>query len=1240
MSLPYYTKLSYWVAICDIGAGGSFIRNGTYVLMWDGTGIVKFANYNVKVLSQDLSNRVSTVQFGVMGTAGIRVIISKSNVTDPVHNIRIVPQSFVSNYTKQIFQPQFLDILRPFQSIRFTAWQKITTSPKSWVTRTTPSSQTQHLADGVAIEHMVDLVRILRNSVDTVWFSFPLASSDYTNRMISLLGASLPPGLTIYYEAGSPESHGDGDRHLDSLALFSAVSVLMANYSFNLIPTVAVINYAYIPYVSFRFGPTDLSKIKAIAVPGQFGRSIYAWDNYTSSGEWSILYANYTRTQILTEIRRSVLIAEIMLNQMRNKVLTYIPNVQFVAYTGGPYLNSGSYGYRAALYVVQNCISSKKFPCVWANTKYNFSSSAAAMSALPMIRYNATLEQIVENNFILLERAPEIQQFYLELLERWNRIGGGLFTSDILVKVPLYCPTGGKNCGGGGMFESPLFTDCPQCYKYEPLVVYQQGVRSTLPFTPSGSTLPPQQHCNPACKWGTCYNATCTCFAGYSGQTCSVKTRKPNDCTNDTGINLAGLNYWSSEWAYVDKFKTSGWWVSQDFVASAWSTGTAQHLGPNGYPAYLLPQQILGTMMIRDLQTHIRNGVFICLYEGDGIITFSMDIVKIVRDVGRMEVTIKLSTGLNNGAFLTIERTNPADPIRNIRFIMPGFESTYAYFPFHPLFLHTISSYTTIRFMDWANTNGVMPGNWSQRSDSNTTYTYWSTGAPIEDMILLANTVGAAPWFNMPHLCTDDFIRRYASLVKETLRPDVKIYVEYSNEVWGTLFPGGQYAQQQGLAMGLSTSSTTARFCFYVLRSSQIFSIWKNVFGSNSRRLNFVLASQAVNPDVSNQMLRCKGSGIGGATYATTLAIAPYFGSYSATVDKDLNKFMNKTLPTQVNSITTSVLGHLQYAKRYNLTLVTYESGQGLAGSGTPSDLAIQANRDPRMSAVYVQYFSMLRNAGVKLMMHFSSTGLFSTTACWGLLEATDQNPVRSPKFVGLQSYIAMHSTCTVSDNNNRTCPYGCSGAGYCTSAGVCECYYGATGKYCEIITYTEHTDLCGYFCTFHQGTCVPSYIQGNDRYWACQCDAPYYGLQCSLFNCNNSCNFNGLCLDADLCSCYPGYSGKFCDIDCGCNGHGSCSGDKSQCVCDVGWKWSQTNASCVPDCGSATCDSSGQAPCKYCKYGTCLDGTCVCWAGYAGDSCDRTIPRPNTNSTIGTNLGGISYWTVRLPHSFLHHFL
>lgn len=64
-------------------------------------------------------------------------------------------------------------------------------------------------------------------------------------------------------------------------------------------------------------------------------------------------------------------------------------------------------------------------------------------------------------------------------------------------------------------------------------------------------------------------------------------------------------------------------------------------------------------------------------------------------------------------------------------------------------------------------------------------------GVPLDTMIQLVNQVGAAPWFCMPHLGDNDYIRQFATQVKQQLRPDVNVYVEWSNEVWHTGFPGG-----------------------------------------------------------------------------------------------------------------------------------------------------------------------------------------------------------------------------------------------------------------------------------------------------------------------------------------------------------------------------------------------------------------------------------------------------------------
>src|SRR5207249_8596750 len=122
------------------------------------------------------------------------------------------------------------------------------------------------------------------------------------------------------------------------------------------------------------------------------------------------------------------------------------------------------------------------------------------------------------------------------------------------------------------------------------------------------------------------------------------------------------------------------------------------------------------------------------------------------------------------------------DTVADIRVWMPGFENAAS--PFHPLFLERLAPFEAIRFMKWQRTETSPTRSWDQRAKLDDER--WSTdaGVPPELMIDLVNAGRANPWFCMPHLADDDYVRRFARLVKERLRPDLKVYVEYSNEVW------------------------------------------------------------------------------------------------------------------------------------------------------------------------------------------------------------------------------------------------------------------------------------------------------------------------------------------------------------------------------------------------------------------------------------------------------------------------
>ena len=137
------------------------------------------------------------------------------------------------------------------------------------------------------------------------------------------------------------------------------------------------------------------------------------------------------------------------------------------------------------------------------------------------------------------------------------------------------------------------------------------------------------------------------------------------------------------------------------------------------------------------------------------------------------------------------------DYLREIKVIHEDYEYASDQI-FNPEFIEKIQPFDTIRFMDWMETNNSHQGEWSARPTPDNSI-FFGGVASIEEMVELANLTQTNPWFNMPHQATDEYVTNFANYVKENLDPELKVYVEYSNEVWGGLAQGW-WVEQQGKA--------------------------------------------------------------------------------------------------------------------------------------------------------------------------------------------------------------------------------------------------------------------------------------------------------------------------------------------------------------------------------------------------------------------------------------------------------
>jgi hypothetical protein len=193
--------------------------------------------------------------------------------------------------------------------------------------------------------------------------------------------------------------------------------------------------------------------------------------------------------------------------------------------------------------------------------------------------------------------------------------------------------------------------------------------------------------------------------------------------------------------------------------------------------------------------------------------------------VGSAGVTIA------NLGFATTKRTAASavgsglTNLRIMRPIAPGSATSYAAGElFNAHYKSLLSYFTGIRFMDYLAMTGNKLQAWSERAKPGDAtqdqivsgWGWQGRGGSIEYLVALANETGKDVWVNVPVYASDDYVVKLAQLlaygsdgvnpyisrqanpVYPPLNANLKIYVEYSNELWNGLYP--QQAANQALA--------------------------------------------------------------------------------------------------------------------------------------------------------------------------------------------------------------------------------------------------------------------------------------------------------------------------------------------------------------------------------------------------------------------------------------------------------
>lgn len=517
------------------------------------------------------------------------------------------------------------------------------------------------------------------------------------------------------------------------------------------------------------------------------------------------------------------------------------------------------------------------------------------------------------------------------------------------------------------------------------------------------------------------------------------------------GMNLAGIADWEPGFPFRNLFLGARPWVTRNASLQGLhdtKTQSAFQYDQDGYPLQV-PINVAGFTEPQILFTYVPNcrepGDYVLLYDGEGEIGGLFGLVRILsQKKGR--VKLRMEQGGTDQA-IAILKSKLGNHVRNIRLVAENDESVdLSKSPFLPEFVEFCRPFHCLRFMDWGGINNSIEEEWasrkrptfytqvSGRGDPDARYSpaptafqrMYSGGVAIETMIQLCNELKIDPWFCIPHRATDDYIAQFARLVKERLDPSLKVYVEYSNELWNWSFLQAGWMLQSPLA-GAMVEAKGGKAWKDGDRSKgeghperigalfrRAFAIWEREWsGADQKRLVRVCAVQAAWVDASKRTVKwCVDNG-----GADVVSPAAYFGADDETYDRWAVAGANLTADQVIADVRNgrdlaregnSAAKIVGYAKSLGLGYVAYEGGQHIQPKGQavlPYNPALAAAQyHPAMYDAYVDLLRLQRDMGCALLCHFSSVGRQGTRwGSWGAKGTYTEADIASPKFQALK---------------------------------------------------------------------------------------------------------------------------------------------------------------------------------------------------------------------------------------------
>lgn len=341
----------------------------------------------------------------------------------------------------------------------------------------------------------------------------------------------------------------------------------------------------------------------------------------------------------------------------------------------------------------------------------------------------------------------------------------------------------------------------------------------------------------------------------------------------------------------------------------------------------------------------------------------------------------------------------------------------------------------------------VAPWNFSQRSGTNWNSQATGFGMAWETVFDLANEVGADLWINIPHQYADAAITSLAALALTDLDTNLRLFIEFSNEVWNDSFDQGVFADAAGNTAGFTGTADEKGQKWYVKRCAEMFDLFKAAWGESSSRIVKVIGSQASATTATDSLMDYfEETSIDGisvnpnGTKVNLLAVAPYFGRHITTADyfgEDIgpttgdSSYLTMSVPTAIERIRTDYLplsiSFLQaqktalaiwsavQAKPYTgVQLGCYETGSSItsdvAGDQASAGLTaflIAVQSDANFYDLTLQYLTQLEAIGGTVICWFHFCDEWTGPDMFGAMRTLGTDVSLSPKWRAIRDFNA-----------------------------------------------------------------------------------------------------------------------------------------------------------------------------------------------------------------------------------------